>query len=282
MFLLLILYLPVSSVIVVDDVWFYGDHKLRVLNTGDIVEIIESKNDFVKVRYDGAVGEIHRGVLVNLHDEVSEDKLLVFAYGYFTDGEYIKSARLFAVFINNFNKSNYFVFAQYYNGVSLEEVAKRINPRDSLKLRADQSLPLQFIIYNKENMQYYYNGELYKLILEKYPKSIYASKSAYRLITIFRAQNLPWHDSVDIIQQELTMWHDYIKKYQDVEEYPQALLEIGYLNRVIFEITNDIKYSSNAVTIFQKVIKEFPNTIHSASAKVNLKEIEKGEKIYKF
>lgn len=282
MALILLLCVSNDGVIIVDNVWFYGDdHKTRVLNTGDIVQIYDREDDMLKVKYDNAIAKIHEGVLIDLSDEIAEDKLFLFSCGYFDEKEYKKSALLFNIFIKNFNKSKYLDAALYYCGLAYEEAARQFGKSDSLQLEIDQGLSQHCFIYNKKNNQWNYDGSMYQMILEKYPKSIFASKATYRLLNIFRMKNQPWDDSTQKILNELKMWQEFSEKYQNSEEYVLAMLEIGYLNRVLFEITKGLIYKNNACNVFQEVVKKYPDTIHSAQARVNLYELEKGEYIYK-
>ncbi len=95
-------------------------------------------------------------------------------------------------------------------------------------------------------------------------------------------RNLPWNDSVQLIQEELRMWQDFDSKYKNTDEYVLVLLEIGYLNRVLFEITEDLDYRTDAVKIFQEIFDTYPNSIYSAQSRLNLHEIKNGKKIYKY
>ena len=85
-----------------------------------------------------------------------------------------------------------------------------------------------------------------------------------------------------MIQEELKMWQDFAVKYKNTGEYVLALLEIGYLNRVLFEITEDSDYRTDAVKVFQEILDKYPNSVNSAQSKVNLHEIENRKKIYKY
>ncbi|OPX18331.1 hypothetical protein BXT86_01790 [candidate division WOR-3 bacterium 4484_100] len=78
------------------------------------------------------------------------------------------------------------------------------------------------------------------------------------------------------------MWQNFIKKYPDAEEYILALMELGYLNRVLFEITENDAYRSSAVQIFNKVMRLFPDSIYEVQARINLYEIEHNKYIYKY
>ena len=133
---------------------------------------------------------------------------------------------------------------------------------------------------NENSKQWYYTGDAYKTILEKFPESIYVPKAVFRLINIFHTKQLPWNDSIQLIREELQMWQEFILKYTAGEEYVLALLEIGYLYRVLFEITKDMDFQKDAIDVFKKIINNSPNSIHSAQAEVNLYEIENGETIY--
>jgi hypothetical protein len=243
-----------NGVIIVDNVWFYGDdHRTRVLNAGDQVLIIEKNGDLIKSKYDNAIGELHKDVLINLDQDIGEDMLFLFAHGYFGTGEYPKAARLFDIFIQHFEGSKYSAEALYYDGLSYEGVAKNFIERNNFSN----------IILNKGSKEWYYSGKAYEKVLKKFPEGMYASKAAYRLIKISRIKNLPWNNSKQLIEEELRSWQDYVKRYEKREEYVLALLEIGYLNRVLFQITG-----------------KYPNSVHTAQAEVGLYEIENGIDAY--
>lgn len=261
------------GVIIVDNVWFYGDDKeMRALGTGDVVEIIAYENDLVKVAYHTTIGKVHKGVLIDFESAIAEEKLFVFAHGYFDDGEFGKAASLFDVFIRFFTKSQHLSEALYYYGLSNEQVARHLTPADSLP----------GFIFNKSYNTWHYSGEVYERIREEFPESIYSSKAVYRLLNVTRERNLPWRDSLQPIQEELEQWLEFIVQYKDTEEYVLALLEIGYLNRVLFELTEDTDYKRDAVQVFQKISEEYPNSVYSAQSNINLYEIETGENIYKY
>ncbi len=272
-FLVYSLFLSNPGVVIVDGVWFYGDdQKMRVLGTGEVIEIIEYENDLIKISYDTIVGKIHKGVFIDLSHEIAEKKLFVFGRGYFDEGEYIKAASLFDVFIRFFDKSHHLAEVLYYYGLSNEQIAKVLTPADSLP----------GFIFNGNYNTWHYSGEAYERVLEEFPESMYASKAAYRLLNVTRARNLPWRDSLRLIQGELEMWHEFISKYNDTEEYVLALLEVGYLNRVLFEITENSDYKRDALEVFQEIFDKYPNSIYSAQSKVNLYEIENGINIYEY
>ena len=261
-----------AGVIIVDNVWFYGnDHKMRILTTGDMVDIIGHFNETVRVEYDSATGELNRNVLIDLNEEIAEDEQFVFARGYFDEGEYVKSARLLEIFTKYFDDSEYLSEALYYLGQSYEALASK-----------GQSDSFPGFLSNKRIDQVYYNGDVYKILINAFPDSPFAPKAEYRLISIFRFGNLPWQDSVEIIQQELDMWDAFCDKYQNTDEYLLGLSEKGHLNRVLLEITNDTYYKEEATIIFTEIITKYPNTVHAAYSNVHLFELEHGEKIYKY
>ena len=135
---------------------------------------------------------------------------------------------------------------------------------------------------NTQINQRYYNGDAYRILVNAYPESPFAAKAQYRLINIFRISHLPWNDSVQIIQQELTMWDDFCERYQETDAYMLALSEKGYLHRVLFELTEDTGYRNEAQSTFREIIFGYPNTVHAAYARVHLHELDKNEKIYKY
>ena len=203
MFLFSLFLLPFSNpgVIVVDNVWFYeGDLKSTMINTGDMVEIIERGDTFLKVSYNNAMGRIHKGVLIDLSEEIAEERLFVFVRGYYDESEYTKSAALFNVFIDYFDTSYYLAEVLYYSALSYEEIAKTFTEVDTS----------ENIFLNEKNNKWYYSGNEYEMIIERFPESKYASKAAYSLIHIFRTKNLPWYDSLALIQEELQLWHEFI------------------------------------------------------------------------
>lgn len=272
-FLVFLLCFSDTGVVIVDNVWFYGDdHKIRVLETGDLVEIIELHEDTVKIKYDNAVGVILKGVLIDFKENIAEDELFVFARGYFDDGKYWNAVSLFDAFIRFFDESEYYAEVLYYHGLSYEALARHLNSPDSIP----------GVLFNEHYNICYYSGESYMTILEDYAESMYASKAAYCLFNIFRTSNQPWRDSIQLIQAELKMWQDFAVKYKNTDEYVLALLEIGYLNRVLFEITEDSDYRTDAAKVFQEILDKYPNSINSAQSKVNLHEIENRKKIYKY
>ncbi len=260
-----------------DNVWFYeGNLKSRVLNTGDIVKIVERGDTFLEVSYNSVSGRIHRGVLIDLGEEIAEEKLFVFARGYFDEGEYRKSVRLFGTFITHFAQSNYLPEVLYYTGQSYEAIAKTFHEGDTL----------ENIMFNERTHQWYYDGGAYATVVTKFPESTFAPKAGYRLIYIYRMIRYPWSDSVGFavewIEGELKLWKDFVVDYQDSEEYVLALLEIGYLNRVLFEITDVEDYRRDAVEIYKEIMEKYPNSVYSAQSKVHLYEIESGKKIYMY
>jgi len=271
--LLLLIGFSHAGVIIVDNVWFYGnDGKTRILATGDLVEIIGKEDDFVKVNYDNTTGTVRKDILIDLSELIAEDQLFVFSRGYYDEREYRKSVRLFDIFTKNFSKSDYLAEALYCEGLSYEGMAKNYNKSDSI----------QHITFNRKNNTWFFEGNAYQTILNQFPKSIYAPKAAFQLIKIFRMKNIPWKDSISPIQEELRMWREFITKYKKCEEYVMALLEIGYLNRVLYQVTKDLKFENDAVEIFQKVLKEYPNSVYSAQAKINLYEIENNIDTYSY
>ena len=270
--LILLLLSASPGVIIVDNVLFYGDdHSMRVLSTGEMVDIIEYKNDRIMVEYDSATGELDKNVIIDLNHVVAEHEQFVFSRGYFDEGEYVKAIRLLEIFVKFFDNSNYLAEALYYLGQSYEALAT-IDGSDSISCFST----------NEQLNQQYYNGDAYRILVNAFPKSTFAAKAQYRLINIFRISNLPWNDSIEIIQQELAMWDDFCERYQHMDDYMPALSEKGYLCRVLYEITEDIDYRNRALTTFNEIILGYPNTIHAAYARVHLHEIESDEKIYKY
>jgi len=270
---LILLWLSASpAVVIVDNVLYYGnDHSMRVLNTGDLVFIVEHANGRLQVEYDSAVGELDRNVLIDLNDEIAEDEQFVFSRGYFDEGEFEKAARLLEIFVKYFDDSNYLSEAFYYLGQSYENLANKSGydslPGFSSNARIDQG---------------YYTGDAYRILINRFPETPFAAKAQYRLINIFRISNLPWEDSVELIEQELAMWEEFCEEYQHTEEYVSGLSEMGYLNRVLFEISGDMYRKERAVSIFKDITLQFPNTVHAAYANVHLYELNSNEKIYKY
>ncbi len=262
-----------QGIIIVDNVWFYeGQLKTRVINTGTLVDIIGRVDDRVRIRVDDIVGELSSGVLIDLDEEVGQDRLFIFARGYYDQLEYDKAILLFEVFIEKFPWSEYFAEALYYYGMAKEELAATVGRPDTLS----------GFLFNERYNIWYYSGEAYMDILEDFSETAYAPKAAYRLLHILRMNNLPWRDSVELITEELHMWEEFVTKYKTSDEYVVAMLELGYLYRVLFEITDNADYRLNAVKIFQQVMDKYPNSSSSAQAKVHLFELAKGQNIYKY
>jgi len=270
--IILILLSASPGVVIIDNVLFYGsDHRMRILNTGDMIDILEYGIERMTVQFDSTTGELDKNVLIDFSNEVAEDEQFVFARGYFDEGEYDKAARLLEIFIRHFDNSNYLAEALYYLGQSYEALATK-GDHDSLAVFS----------MNTQLKQRYYNGDTYRLLLQEFPENPFAAKAQYRLINIFRIGNLPWKDSVELIEEELTMWADFCARYQLTEEYVLGLSETGYLNRILYEITDEPAYREAAVSKFKEITLEYPNTIHAAYAKVHLFELQNNEKIYKY
>lgn len=260
------------GVVIIDNVWFYGeDHKMRILSTGDMVDILEDLGERYRVGYDTTSGNLEKNVLVDLNSEIGEHELFVFARGYFDEGGYEKAARLLDIFTRYFDGSSYQAEALYYLAQSFEALIDTGN---------DDSIP--GTVRNEIIDRHYYNGDIYRMIIRDFPESPFASRSQYRLINIFRIEHLPWRDSVEVIQQELTMWEDFCAAYGAPEEHVLGLSEIGYLNRVLYEITGNADYHDTALLTFRAIVAEHPNTIYAAYATVNLYELTSDKKIYKY
>ncbi len=260
------------GVVIVDNVWFYGDdHKMRILNTGDMVDILEDLGERYAVRYDTTSGKLEKNVLVDLNSEIGEHELFVFARGYFDEGEYERAARLLDIFTRYFDGSDYLAEALYYLAQSFEALIEK-GDSDSIPGTA----------HNEVIDKRYYNGDIYRMIVRDFPDNPFASKAQYRLINIFRVEHLPWQDSVQIIRQELDMWEHFCTAFQAPDERVLGLSEIGYLNRVLYEITENADYHDTALLTFRAIVAEYPNTIYAAYAKVNLYELTSDKKIYKY
>ena len=270
---LILLVLSTSpGVVIVDNVLFYGaDHRMRILNTGDMIEILEYSNEHVTVQFDSTTGELDRNVFIDFNNEVAEDEQFVFARGYFDEGEFEKAARLLEIFTRYFDNSSYLAEALYYLGQSYEALATK-DPGDSLAVFS----------MNNQLHQRYYNGDAYRILIQAFPESPFAAKAQYRLINIFRIGILPWKDSVELIEQELAMWDDFCMRYQLTDEYILGLSETGYLNRILYEITDEPAYKEAASSKFEEITLKYPDTIHAAYAKVHLFELQNNEKIYKY
>lgn len=269
---LLILLVASPAVIITDNVWFYGsDHKMRILNTADTVEIVDRSNDRYQVRCDTALGELDRHVMIDLETGIAEHELFVFARGNFDEGEYSRASRLLDIFIERFGDSEYAAEALYYLGQAMEMLAAR---------PGSDSLP--GIARNEHTGQNYYEGAAYRRILDEHAYGPYAAKAQYRLINIFRTAHLPWPDSIGIIEQELAMWHGFCREYAGTDEHVLGLTEAGFLNRVLFEITAEPAYQDAAAALFNEIIESYPATVHAAYARVHLAELAAGERIYNY
>jgi tetratricopeptide (TPR) repeat protein len=244
---------------------------MRILNTGDMVDIVEYIDDRLQVQYDSVAGELDRNVLIDLNGEVAEAEHFVFARGYFDEGEYEKSARLLDIFIRYFDDSPYLAEALYYLGQAYEAMANT-NGNDSIPP----------FLKNERIGQRYYNGDSYRILLKSFPDSPFAAKAQYRLINLFRMSTLPWEDAVEPIEKELAMWDTFCTQYQLSDEYVLGLSEIGYLNRILFEITGEPSCREEAIATFEEIRFKYPGTVHAAYAIVHLYELENNEKIYKY
>ena len=243
-----------------------------VFNAGDTVEIRDQVGDTVHISYAGASGTLLKGVLINLNEPLAEEKLYVFAFGYFDEGSFVQAARLYETFVRHFTGSTFYAEALYHHGLACEQVAQLMSAADSFPGCS----------YHDHYGVWFYNGESYMEVLESFPDDEYAPKAAFRLFTILRMRNLPWRDSTELIIQELDMWRDFVARYGGSDESVLALLEIGYLNRVLYEITGDSDYKIEAARVFQDIREQYPETRYSVHADVHLHELATGVNIYKY
>lgn len=273
---LLFFYLIMSShsgVIITDNVWVYGDdHTMRSLHTGDVVSIISYEDEMVHIEHDNAPYRVFKDVLIDFETEIAAEKLFVFARGYFDEEEYRKSARLFDAFIEYFSTSVYSAEALYYTGLAYEKIAQTHTETDTFP----------GLVFREELKQWLYTGNAYTMLLQLLPESSFAPKAQYRLLHIERMKNLPWQDSVVLIEKERTLWLEFAARYNDTDEYVLALLEAAYLNRVLFEITGDGDCKNGALELYQKISSEFPNSLAEAQAKLYIIEIKRGINIYRY
>jgi hypothetical protein len=85
------------------------------------------------------------------------------------------------------------------------------------------------------------------------------------------------------IVQDLARFQQLMSSYGESGEFENraaALEEIGYDNRVLFELSNDAGYRDQAEHIFKSIILEYPATVHEARARVHLYELENDIPIY--
>ncbi len=273
LYLLLSILSTRPAVVIVDNVWFYGNnHKTKILNTGDTVKVIKKSGDFIKVEFNNATGQLSPGVLIDLKGPIGEEELLIFARGYFDEADYPKAVRLFNLFINHFPKSNYLDMALYYAGLAYIRWAEKLKETDTIP----------GLKFNPRTKRWYYPGDAFMRLITEFPESPYTPKAEYQLIKLYRQISQPWSDFLLPIQHELRMWQNFIKKYPDAEEYILALMELGYLNRVLFEITGKNTYRSSAIQIFNEVMRLSSGSIYEVQARINLYEIEHNRNIYKY
>ncbi len=262
-----------NGVIITDNVWVYGkDHAMHALNTGDVVIITSYEGEMVNIEYENAPYRVFGDILIDFDSEIAPEKLFVFARGYFDEREFTKAACLFDVFTTYFGTSVYFPEVLYYSGLAYEEIARTCS--------ADDTLPE--MAYSEYLKRWVYSGKAYRTLIERLPTDAFAPKAQYRLLHIERMKNLPWQDSVMLIERERARWLEFAARYSDAEEYVLALLEAAYLDRVLFEITGNADYKNGALELYQKISSEFPNSLAEAQAKLYTIEIKQGINIYRY
>ena len=271
--IILLLYMFSSStgVIIVDNVLFYeGDLKLIAFSVGDTVTIDGYKGDTIVVRRESGSGTLLKGVLIDLGQEVAEEQLFVYARGYYDVHAYVQAGRLLVHFLHFFAGSRFYEEALFYKGLAFEALARNGSIEE----------PLSGIAMNEKTGHHYYAGISYKHLLEQFPDSPYAARAAYRLHLCLRAAHEPWDKSIDVVVRDLNALESFLAHYQEFDERSAVLLEIGYVNRVLYELSNDVQYRTAAEKTFKTVIDVYPSTVHEASARVHLYELEQGIPIY--
>jgi hypothetical protein len=260
-----------TGVIIVDNVLFYeGDLKLIAFSVGDTVTIRGYSGDTILVQRESGSGTLLKGVLIDLGQEVAEEQLFVFARGYYDAQAYAHAGRLFVHFLHFFSGSRFYAEALYYMGLAYEALARA----------GLIEAPISGIAMNEGTGDYYYTGVSYKHILEQFPDSPYAARAAYRLHLCLRAAHEPWDRAIDIISRDLEALEALLVTYHEFDERPAVLLEIGYVNRVLLELTGDVMYRTEAEETFNTVIDNYPSTVHEASARVHLYELAREIPIY--
>ncbi|MBN2620066.1 hypothetical protein JXB22_03165 [candidate division WOR-3 bacterium] len=273
MSILLYVYLFSAStgIIITDNVLFYeGDLRITALMTGDTVTVTAENTDTVFIECNEKAGTLLQGVLIDLADTIAEEQLFMFARGYHDEQAFPQAMRLFVHFLHFFPGSRYYPEALFYTGRTFDERARQATDKDTVP----------GITKNEGTSQYYYAGTAYKQLLEQYPSSCYAGSAAYYLILCLRAASEPWDRSLDKITKDMDRLQELVDVYGEFDERAAALEDIGYDYRVLYELTGGESYKESAQAVFASVIEEYPSTVHEASARVHLYELEHDIPIY--
>jgi hypothetical protein len=73
---------------------------------------------------------------------------------------------------------------------------------------------------------------------------------------------------------------ELVDVYGEFDERAAVLEDIGYDHRALYELTGDVSYKESAKAVFASLIEEYPSTVHEASARVHLYELEHDIPIY--
>jgi hypothetical protein len=135
---------------------------------------------------------------------------------------------------------------------------------------------------------YYYGGDAFREIVAQHPDSEWADNAAYELIRLSQADG-EWEGHPDGPLAYLRKWQDFVRRYPRSDMRPAALLDMVYVNRVLYEIYSDGQfadpakarmYRQAAERICGNVNREFAGSEYAARAERNLAELAIGHNIY--
>ncbi len=299
----------------------YKAKTIANLNTGDEVTILGStKNKYKKVKVDKMVGWISEWAIIDLSIPKADAKLFVQASNYqdptwrwffWSPERYKLALRLYKRLIDYFPNSKYRAAALFRYGECAERIVVEVNKLkikfEELKksgIDKDYKKYLGLDCYRKWGLEfefshlgdeYYYGGDVYETIVQKYPKSEWADNAAYKLIQIPFQHSRCWEGHPGGPLAALKLCENFLKNYPNSELRPEALLHLGYLYRALYEIYSYVDkkeiynfydlqkanaYRQKAINLYQKIVKEYPSTKYAAKAEVNIYEIEHGKNVY--
>jgi len=194
-----------------------------------------------------------------------------------------------------FPQSSYAPLALYRYGQIAERLAVRATneayePRDEGALAKYRKWGLTFEDSHLGG-SFYYGGDAYRELVSRHPRSEWADDAAFRLLKIHRWLGAGWEGGPTEPIKELKLWQQYLGRYPRTNSRPEALLEMVYLNRALFEIYQHRSlgfsdprkariHRQEAERLCRQVEQEHRGTEFAAQARKHLAELGAGQRVY--
>jgi len=288
---------------------------------GDILLTLgEYRRGRLRVQLDGVTGWAFANGVVDLSDPAADARLLAAAFDFESPGHWARDPNygaaiaLYSRHLELFPESQYRPLARYRFGqvadclaveatkaIRQAESAERADSSrgDEARLEAVESEQLRKyerwgLVLKRSHLggQCYYGGEAYRAVLAEYPQSQYADEASYQLLKLEREEVGEWEGHPEGPFEELRHWQAFLERYPGSDLRPKALLQVLYLQRVLYEIylqspTAEVRdesaareHGEAAQELARRIMREYPGTRYAAEAETGLSELQHGEHVY--